>query len=89
MSDAGEVDERAVRDGAATSHEARRNLLWTVVAVGATVLFVVAVWGAVLEAVDGNWLAAISIPVGRILWFWVACGAWRRTTWSLRSALTR
>ncbi len=59
-----------------------RNLAWTALSVIATLVAALAVFDAIWMAVaDGKWLALLGIPLVATVWFWVAVGAWERTTW--------
>ncbi len=55
--------------------------MWTGLAVLSTVFLSLAVVGAVIDAFNGQWLTLLGIPLIALVWFWIAGGAWRRTTW--------
>ena len=50
-------------------------------AVAATLILVLAVVGAIADAVAGEWLTLLALPIALVVWFWIAGGAWKRTTW--------
>lgn len=59
-----------------------RNLGWTVVATAVSLIFVLGVVGVLYNGVvDGSWWGLIAIPVDGLLTYWIAGGAWKRTTW--------
>jgi hypothetical protein len=51
--------------------------MWTGIAVLSTVFLLF----AVIDAFNGQWLTLLGIPLVALVWFWIAGGAWRRTTW--------
>jgi len=72
--------------GARTSSELRRNVAWTATAVVSTVIFGLVMVGSVVDATRGEWVDLLAIPVAFVVWFWIAGGAWRRTTWGASGA---
>ena len=72
--------------GARTPSEGRRNLAWTALAAVSTLFLALVVIGSVGDAVAGEWVNLLAIPVALIVWFWIAGGAWRRTTWGASEA---
>jgi hypothetical protein len=84
-------DPRAVRDpvqqaGVHDRADIARNVIWAALAIVVTFLFGLAVLGAVLDAADGHWVQLLGVPIAGLFWFWIAGGAWRRTTWGIARA---
>jgi len=43
------------------------------------------VLGSIIDAIGGEWVGLLAVPVVSVVWFWIAGGAWRRTTWGTSS----
>lgn len=71
------TDERGTRPPA-------RDYGWGLVAVVAGVLFAACGIGGTLALAAGRFSFGVIVGVvfNVVFWYWIALGAWRRTTWS-------
>lgn len=58
-----------------------RNLGWCVLAGLMGLNAVLSLVGGILALAAGHWLALVYGPGGVLFGYWMAVGAWRRTTW--------
>lgn len=60
-----------------------RNLGWCLLAGLMSLNAGLSVVGGILALAAGDWLGVVYGPAGVIFGYWMAVGAWRRTTWGL------
>ncbi len=75
---ANDIQRAGAHDGAGLV----RNVAWTALATAVSVVFVLSVFGLLYNTfVHGPWWGLVAIPVNGLLTYWIAGGAWKRTTW--------
>ncbi len=80
------VKDSVQRAGARNRADGFGNFAWTGLAVLSTVVLALVVVGGIIDAASGQWLTLLGTPLAALVWFWIAGGAWRRTTWGRSTA---